>query len=160
MNIFSFGIIADIGDLRNKYFTHFGHLGYILSTLINLIKVKAHTYHYQIDSDTTQQHPATFITFCNSRYTGGNMLIAPHANTHDSLIDIIKMQPCKRLSILKSFPKIFTGEHIKLPFIDKSQAQQINFDFMNPVNTLIDGEIINIKPETLTVLPNEISIIV
>jgi diacylglycerol kinase family enzyme len=46
-----------------------------------------------------------FVAFCNSRYTGGRVLMAPDAAIDDGGLDVVVVGPLSRRSLLATFPK-------------------------------------------------------
>ena len=56
---------------------------------------------------------AVFVEICNSKYTGGDMMMAPDAEIDDGLLDIIILNKVSRRKLLSLFPLLFKGAHVK-----------------------------------------------
>jgi diacylglycerol kinase (ATP) len=104
------------------------------------------------------REPLAFISFNNSRYTGGKMMMAPDADTADGLVDVITVGELGRLSLLRTFPKIFDGSHVRHPAVSTRRSRSIRFELDGPVDAMIDGEVISLWPERLDVLHHALDI--
>lgn len=157
VNIFSFGFTANVGATRNRRFPNIGLIGYTLSVFLELQKLSSRIYKMKLD-DRTLETDATFVSINNTRFTGGNMMMAPDAKPSDGLLDVIEVQKMGRLELLSAFPRIFTGTHTVLPKIKTHKTQSIEFDLDQPIDIMIDGEMKNIQPTHMKVLPGAIEI--
>ncbi len=154
INIFSIGFVADVGATRNRRFSHLGELGYTLSTVLRVADL--HPYVFPLEIAGRGQldcEPLTFLSINNSRFTGGKMMMAPAADTSDGLLDIIRVGRMGRLSLLRTFPKIFQGTHIHHPAVSCCQAPALDFHLEGEVDVMIDGEMLRLNPTRLEVLP-------
>lgn len=158
INILGIGFVAEVGSYRNHYFKRLGNLGYVLAVLIKTWNLRARQYHLKVDDEEATQELATFLSFNNSRYTAGNMLMAPSANISDGFLDVTHIKKMNRLSLIKTFPKIFSGNHVNTSFVTTYKAQKIHFTFDEKIPVLIDGEIVSIKPTKIEILPNHLTI--
>ena len=112
-NLFSLGFPADVGDLTNRRFKRWGELGYILGVFTRLAELSCRAFPHRTDgTQNWDRRPCLFLTFSNSKFTGGKMMIAPHADPRDGLIEYVRWSPVGRLQLLSLFPRLFTGTHI------------------------------------------------
>src|SRR5579862_5728877 len=82
-NILSFGFTADVGAITNRMFKPLGHLGYLLGVVVRVVQLKRGAFTLRCDNETTwDDRRSLFLTFNNSKYTGGTMLIAPTASSN------------------------------------------------------------------------------
>jgi len=97
-----------------------------------------------------------FVEFCNSRYTGGRMLMAPEARIDDGWFDVVVAGPLSRISLLTTFPKIFKGTHAENPAVRIYRAKRAEV-FTDPPKALLpDGEIFGSTPTQITIHPQMI----
>ncbi|MCC7460270.1 MAG: diacylglycerol kinase family lipid kinase [Proteobacteria bacterium] len=157
VNIFSFGFTSKVGATRNRKFPNIGTIGYTFSVFLELKRLSSFPVALKLDGRTINSD-ATFISINNTRYTGGNMMMAPDAKPDDGLLDIIEVQKMGRMELIKAFPKIFEGTHTSLPKIKTYKAQHIEFSFDQPLDIMIDGEMKNIQPISMNVIPGAIRI--
>jgi diacylglycerol kinase (ATP) len=104
--------------------------------------------------------PALFLSFSNSKFTGGKMMIAPKADPTDGLIEYVRWAPVGRLKLLKNFTGLFTGKHIEHPLASRAGAKRVEFQLDGPVNLMVDGEILNLECRSLEILPGAFDAIV
>src|SRR5260370_31701262 len=81
-NLLSLGFTADVGALTNRYFKPLGPLGYLLGVFVRVAQLRRRAFTLRCDEDAEwDDRRALFLTFNNSNYTGGTLLIAPHADS-------------------------------------------------------------------------------
>jgi diacylglycerol kinase (ATP) len=161
INLLSFGFTAEAGELTNRRFKALGEAGYLMATLLCWLRLHFPIFPLRLNgSPELDQRPCTYLTFSNSRFTGGKMMIAPFANTADGLIEMTRVGPIGRLEFARTFPKIFTGEHMKHHLISHVAARRIDFQLNSPIDVMIDGEVLRCHPESIEVLPSALDVVV
>jgi diacylglycerol kinase (ATP) len=100
-----------------------------------------------------------FLTFNNSKYTGGKMMIAPKAESDSGLIEYVRWGAIGRLALLKNFPTLFDGTHLNHPRASRNSATRIEFQLEGPIDVMVDGEVLTIQPKLLEVLPGALDVI-
>jgi diacylglycerol kinase (ATP) len=161
MNLLSLGFPADVGELTNRRFKRWGELGYILGVFTRLAGLKHLAFAHRLDGSTDwDRRPSLFLSFSNSKFTGGKMMIAPHADACDGLIECVRWSPVGRLRLVGLFPRLFTGTHIDHSLASRAAARKVEFDLNQPVNAMVDGEILLLTPQFLEVLPGALDVIV
>lgn len=158
INIFSIGFVADVGATRNRRFSALGEFGYTLATVLKVATLRPYVFPMQIDGQAEDREPLTFLSFNNSRYTGGKMMMAPDANTRDGLLDIIRVGRLGRIDLLRTFPKIFAGTHVQNPAVRCFQAPGLDLRLDGDVDVMVDGEMVSINPRRLEVVPGALDI--
>ena len=159
INLLSLGFTAEAGSLTNRRFKNWGEPGYLMAILCSWLRLRYPTFHFRWDGQNEDQ-PCTYLTFSNSRFTGGKLMIAPQANMADGLIEITRVGPISRWDFLKTFPKIFSGNHMKHPLIWRTSARRVEFEVSGTTAIMIDGEILLCKPMTIDVLPGALQVMV
>jgi diacylglycerol kinase (ATP) len=158
-NILSVGFTADVGALTNRAFKPLGHLGYLLGVLVRLAQLKRRAYLLRCDDETEwDNRRSLFLTFSNSKYTGGTMLIAPDANPCDGFIEFVRWGPIGRLGLLRMLPRLYDGTHLKHPLASRKSVKHVEFNIPVPVDVLIDGEIFSLECKSLDILPSAVDI--
>jgi diacylglycerol kinase (ATP) len=161
INLLSFGFPANVGETANREFKRWGELGYIFAVFRRLVGLKHRSFPHRLDNaENLNKEPALFLSFSNSKFTGGKMMIAPKADPTDGLIEYVRWAPVKRLNLLKNFPGLFTGAHIEHPLASRAAAKRVEFRLDGPVNVMIDGEILNLECRSLEILPGAFDAIV
>jgi diacylglycerol kinase (ATP) len=161
LNLVSLGFPADVGELTNRRFKSWGELGYILGVLIRVANLRHQAFPHRLDSakEWDRRH-CLFLTFSNSKFTGGKMMIAPNADPTDGEIECVRWGPIGRLGLLWTLPRLFTGTHIEHPLASRATARRIDLQLDRPVNVMIDGEILRLECQSLDILPGALDVIV
>ena len=158
-NILSVGFTADVGALTNRAFKPLGHFGYLLGVVVRLVQLKRRPFALRTDDETSwDERRSLFLAFNNSKYTGGTMLIAPHANPSDGLIEFVRWGPIGRLGLLRNLPTLYDGSHLKHPLASHKAVKHVEFNDPAAVDVLIDGEIFSLVCKSLDVLPAAVDI--
>jgi diacylglycerol kinase (ATP) len=161
LNLLSLGFPADVGELVNRRFKRWGQLGYIAGVFVRLAGLEHSSFPHRLNqSGEWDRRPALFLSFNNSKFTGGKMMIAPNAEATDGRIEYVRWGPISRLGLIKMLPRLFTGTHINDPRASRSSAERIELQIDRPVNVMIDGEIMRLECRSLEILPSALDAIV
>jgi diacylglycerol kinase (ATP) len=160
INLLSVGFTADVTALANRRFKRLGEAGYVLAVLGSLMRLRRRAFPLRLDSTVEfDTERCLFLTFNNSKYTGGKMMIAPKAESDSGLIEYVRWGPIGRLALLKNFPTLFDGTHLSHPRASRASASRIEFNLEGPVDVMVDGEVLTIQPKLLEVLPGALDVI-
>jgi diacylglycerol kinase (ATP) len=158
-NLLSVGFTADVAALTNRMFKPFGHLGYLLGVFVRVLQLRRRCMALRCDDDQEwDEGRSLFLTFNNSKYTGGTMLIAPHADPSDGLIEFVRWGPIGRLGLLRTLPRLYDGSHIKHPLASRRAVRHVEFKGAAPVDVMIDGEVATLECRALDVLPDALDV--
>jgi YegS/Rv2252/BmrU family lipid kinase len=154
VNLMGFGFVTDVARTAAR-FGWAGDLSYVIGVFHRTITLQFHQMELEIDG-TLFSGRNCFVEFCNSRYTGGNMLMAPEAKIDDGCFDAVILSPLSRLSLLTTFPKIFKGTHFTNPSVRVVQGKRAVVRTSPQKGLLPDGEILGATPTTIEVLPRRL----
>ena len=157
INLLSVGFVADVAACANRRFKKLGAAGYGLGVVMQTASLAAHPWHMAMDGSEWHE-PVLFASFCNSRYTGGKMMMAPFADPADGQLDVIVASRMGRWQLLNAFPRIFSGTHVHMPTIACSRARSVEIDAPEPIDLMIDGEVVRGRPRRLDVLEGAIDV--
>jgi len=158
-NLLSLGFTADVGALTNRYFKPFGYLGYLLGVFVRVVQLRRRAFRLRCDDDSDwNETPCLFLSFNNSKFTGGTMLIAPQADPSDGLIEFVRWGPIGRLGLLTMLPRLYDGTHIQHPLASRRAVRRIEFATQIPVDVMIDGEIATLECRSLDIIPSAVDI--
>jgi len=161
INLLSLGLPADVGEITNRRFKRWGELGYILGVFAGLARLEHRAFPHRLDTaEDWDRRSYLFLTFSNSKFTGGKMMIAPKADPSDAKIEYVRWGPVGRLRLLLNFPRLFTGTHIAHPLATRAAAERIDLDLEEPVNVMVDGEILRLKCRSVEILPGAMDVVV
>ncbi|MGB7436135.1 MAG: diacylglycerol kinase family protein [Candidatus Acidiferrum sp.] len=158
-NLLSVGFTADVGAITNRVFKPFGHFGYLLGVFVKVLQLNRRAFKMRCDDDSEwDERPCLFLTFNNSKYTGGTMLIAPLADPSDGLIEYVRWGPIGRLGLLRMLPRLYDGTHIEHRLASRRGVKRVEFDLPAPVDVMVDGEIVTVQCQILEVLPGAMEV--
>jgi len=161
INILSIGFSADVATLRMRRFSRWGQVGYQASIFICLTRFRRRPFPLSTDGEhQIDRRPCLFLTFNNSKFTGGTMMIAPTAETDDGLIEYVRWGPIGRIGLIRNLPGLYDGTHIQHPLAEVRKVRRIDFHLDAPVDVMIDGEVLNLRCQTLDVLPGALNVMV
>ena len=161
INILSIGFSADVATLRARRFSHWGEVGYQIAIFLTLARFRRRPFPLKADGDQQiDNRPCLFLTFNNSRFTGGTMMIAPTADTNDGLIEFVRWGPIGRIGLIRNLPGLYDGSHVQHPLAEVRKVHRVDFQLEAPVDVMIDGEVVTLHCQTLDVLPGALNVVV
>jgi diacylglycerol kinase (ATP) len=110
VNLTGLGFVTDVAKTADK-FKFFKDFSYVIGVLYRTINLKCHYMELEIDGQKFSGENC-FVEFCNSRFTGGDMLMAPDAKIDDGFMDIIIAGELSRTSLLATLPKIIVKTRV------------------------------------------------
>ncbi len=143
LNILGLGFVADVVETARKL-KFLGNISYTFGVFYHISVLNTHRLTIKIDGNKIEQENI-FVEISNTRYTS-NFLMSPNAKIDDGLLDVTILRKVNRRKLLKSFPKMFTGEHIFIDEVDTFQAKNITVITDNPKVLTPDGELIGHTP--------------
>ena len=161
INLLSVGFAADVAMLRHRSFRGFGEFGYLLALFVTLARLNRRAFPLRADSaGEVDSRRSLFLTFNNSKFTGGKMMIAPDAQTDDGLIEYVRWGPIGRLGLIRNLPRLYTGTHTRHPLAERSSVRRVEFLLDAPVDVMIDGEVATLHCESLDVLHHALRVVI
>jgi len=161
INILSIGFSADVATLRARRFSNWGEIGYQTAIFLCLTRFRRRPFPLSVDGEQAiDRRPCLFLTFNNSKFTGGTMMIAPTAEVNDGLIEFVRWGPIGRVGMIRNLPTLYDGTHIRHPLAEVRKVRRVDFHLDSPVDVMIDGEVITLLCQSLDVLPGALNIVV
>ncbi len=161
INVLSVGFAADVAVMRHRRFQALGHAGYLVAVFLSLVRLKRRPFPVRLDGEGDfDARRCLFLTFNNSKYTGGTMMIAPDAVTDDGLIEYVRWGAIGRLGLVRNLPGLYDGTHTRHPLAERQGARTVEFQLEGPVDLMIDGEVDTLHCERIEVLPAALKVMV
>lgn len=161
INLLTLGFAADAAEFANRHLKGFGYTGYALSVMACLARLHRRAFPVRTDNAAEfDRRRCLFLAFSNTKFTGGNMMIAPKADSSDGLIEYVRWGPIGRLGLLRNFPALFDGTHINHALASRAAVREVEFALDEPVSVTVDGESLQLKCERLSILPSALDVIV
>jgi diacylglycerol kinase family enzyme len=160
-NLLSVGFTADVAALRHRRFQGLGQFGYLLSIFFCLARLDRRPFPVRFDGQCEfDSRPCLFLTFNNSKFTGGTMMIAPDAVTDDGLIEYVRWGPIGRLGLIRNLATLYDGTHTRHPLAERRAVQRVEFQLDGPVDVMVDGEVLTLECRAIDVLPAALRVVV
>jgi diacylglycerol kinase (ATP) len=160
INLLSVGFPADVANLRARHFSGQGELGYVISIFLELARFERRPFPVRVDGETEfDRRRCLFLTFNNSKFTGGTMMIAPKAEVNSGLIEYVRWGAIGRLGLLRNLPKLYDGTHIEHRLAERKAVRRVEFALDAPVDLMVDGEVLTLHCEELDVLPGALDVV-
>ena len=161
INLLSMGFAADAAVAARRRFKRLGEFGYVLGVLLCLTRLRRRAFPLLADGDAEMdRRRCLFLSFNNSKFTGGKMMIAPQASTNDGLIEYVRWGPVGRLQLARNFSALFDGSHIRHPQASRRAVRRIDFALDAPVDVMVDGEVLTLDCRCIDVLPGALDVLV
>jgi YegS/Rv2252/BmrU family lipid kinase len=161
LNLLSVGFTADVAATVNRRFKPLGELGYLLGVFVELLRLRRRAFPLRLDEDAEfDRRRCLFLSFNNSKFTGGKMMIAPDADPSDGLIELVRWGPIGRLGLLYNLPSLYDGTHLKHPLASRRPSRRVDFSLDAPVDVMVDGEVYTLHLRTLEILPGALDLFV
>jgi YegS/Rv2252/BmrU family lipid kinase len=160
INLLSVGFPADVATLRARRFSGSGELGYFISIFLGLARLQRRPFPVRVDGETDfDRRRCLFLTFNNSKFTGGTMMIAPKAEVNSGLIEYVRWGAIGRLGLVRNLPRLYDGTHIEHPLAERKAVRRVEFDLSSPVDVMVDGEVLTLHCEELDTLPAALNVV-
>ncbi|MGD0793119.1 MAG: diacylglycerol kinase family protein [Terriglobales bacterium] len=160
-NLLSVGFTADVAALRHRRFLALGRFGYLLSIFLCLARLDRRPFPVRLEGQREfDSRRCLFLTFNNSKFTGGTMMIAPDAVTDDGLIEYVRWGPIGRLGLIRNLATLYDGTHTRHPLAERQAVRRVEFQLDGPVDVMVDGEVLRLECRAIDVLPSALQVVV
>ena len=124
-------------------------------------------YGYRLTTDSgTWEGAALLVAVANTRYIGGGMDLSPDADAADGLLDVLRLDPVRRVRLLGLLARLFSGAHLGDPAVHLERSRIVIIEALPPGTGLrapprpmADGEAIAGLPLRLEAVPDVVSVL-
>jgi YegS/Rv2252/BmrU family lipid kinase len=160
INVASFGLGGDVSAVVNKWRESLprwigGSARFAAAAIAALGRYKNVSVSLRLD-ERAMTINSNLIVVANGRFAGGGMMLAPHAELDDGLLDVIVTDGATRLDVIRELPRIQRGAHLKNPRVSEMRARKVSIETEEPMAIDLDGEMVGFTPAQLGVLPSAI----
>lgn len=129
---------------------------YPVAMVAELASFRGIKYRATVDG-VEREIEAMLCAVANSPAFGGGMKIVPEASITDGLLDLFIVHKISRATLLKIFPKVYTGEHVTHPAVEIVRAKSVTLD-SGDLPAYADGEAVGTSPLTASVVPGALQV--
>jgi diacylglycerol kinase (ATP) len=140
----SAGFDAIVNARANRMSWPKGPIRYQLAMVLELMRFRGIEYR-MVANGTERRLDAMLCAVANAPAFGGGMLIAPHAKLDDGQLDLFIVHRIPRRTLLRIFPKVFTGGHVGHPAVEFVPLAEVELD-SGGLPLYADGEFVGYSP--------------
>lgn len=137
-----------------------GNLVYAYGAIRALITWKPATFEVRLDGGPPRTVRGYSIAAANSKAYGGGMLLAPHADLGDGMLDVVMISQAPKLRFLRLLPTVFKAEHVREPNVEIIRAREVEISAERPFTVFADGDPIAELPARIRALPAAVRVLV
>ena len=132
VNVASFGLGGEVSALVNRWRNALpGWIGggsrFAAAAIAALHRYK--NVPVSIRADEREFHiSSNLIIVANGKFAGGGMMLAPHAEVDDGLLDLVLTDSASRLDVIKELPRIRRGGYLRSPRVTELRARRVSID--------------------------------
>jgi len=93
------------------------------------------------------------------KFKGGGFKMLPHAIPDDGELDVTLASSISKRKLIASLPKIFGGKVDQIKYFTFHRAKELILQISAPVCTEADGEFLGHYPLSISIIPNQLTII-
>ncbi|MFZ0834135.1 MAG: diacylglycerol kinase [Mycobacterium sp.] len=153
------GFDSLVSDRVNRMRWPHGRMRYNLAIVAELSKLRLLPFRLVLDGEREIVTELTLAAFGNTKSYGGGMLICPNADHTDGLLDITMVHSASRTKLVRLFPTVFKGTHIRLDEVKTDRAQTIRVESPG-INTYADGDFAMPLPVEVSAVSGALKILV
>ncbi len=133
-----------------------GPNSYVAAMLLELPRFRPIEYQLTVAGEH-RRVKAMLCGVANVQNFGGGMRISPNSDAEDGELEVFILHEVSRPRLLKIFPTVYQGEHIKFPEVEIFKAKSIRIENANyPLSC--DGELVGTAPFSAQVHPGALQV--
>ncbi len=158
LTVLAAGFDAIVNERANAMTWPKGQMRYNLATLAELRTFEPISYVLEIDG---QEHrfEAMLVAVGNGPSFGGGLRITEGALLDDGLLDVVIIGPMTKPELVRTYPKLFRGTHVRHPRYRHHLATKVTVA-ASGITAYADGERIGALPLTVEAAPLALRVLV
>lgn len=158
LTVAALGFDAKVSERTNRLRWPRGRARYYLALVIEVLRLRPTHFALRIDDAAVPVSDGTLIAVGNTRSYGGGMPVCPDADPHDGLLDVTHIGPVGRMRLLRLFPRLLRGTHVRLREVTTMRGTEIDVSAPGLV-VYADGERIGTDSVRIRVIPDALRIL-
>jgi diacylglycerol kinase family enzyme len=158
IGIASLGFDSDANRIANEAPPRLGGLVYTYGALRALAGWKHAAYEVVVDGQA-HSFSGWSVACANSKAYGGGMYMAPDADLHDGLLDVVLTEATSKARFLRLLPSLFKGEHIEDPQVRVLRGAEVRISADRPFTVYADGDAIAELPCTVRAVSGAVNVL-
>jgi diacylglycerol kinase (ATP) len=133
-----------------------GPNSYVAAMLLELPRFEPIEYHLDVDGEK-RTLKAMLCGVANVKNFGGGMKISPRSEITDGELEVFILHEVSRPKLLRIFPTVYSGEHIKYPEVEIFKARSVSIS-NDGFPMTCDGELIGPASFSVEVHPGALQV--
>jgi YegS/Rv2252/BmrU family lipid kinase len=130
---------------------------YQWASVRGLLQFAPRDYRVQVDDEVFTYRGFTAIA-ANSGYYGKGMHIAPDADVHDGLLDVVMISAGNRMKFVRALPQLYRGTHVRNHEVTIVRGAVVRIE-ADDIKAYADGEPLVAAPVTARVMPGALRLL-
>ncbi|UNX53191.1 diacylglycerol kinase family lipid kinase [Georgenia sp. TF02-10] len=161
--VLSCGIDAAVNARANRLRWPAGGGRYVRALTAELGAFRPFGYRVTMDGEVWEGD-GTLVAVANTSCFGGGMRIAPDAEPDDGLLDVVLADGLPRATLLRVFPRLYRGSHVRHPAVQVRRARSVRIEPLPergavPPPAMADGETLDALPLQCDLHPRAVSVL-
>jgi diacylglycerol kinase (ATP) len=159
VNVGGGGFDAEVAERANRAPNFMGGtIPYLSSLVTTLIAYQNKELELILDDEQPMKMVANSVVVANCQYFGGGMRVAPDADPHDGLFDVVVIGDIDKVDFLMTVPKVYDGTHITHPQVDVYRAKRVQVHSPQRLLLQVEGEVCGEAPLSFQLIPSALQI--
>jgi diacylglycerol kinase (ATP) len=151
------GFDSLVNDRANRMRRPRGRLRYNLAAVAELANLRPMPFRVEVDDDLFNQD-LLLAAVGNAASYGGGMRICPEADAADGLLDVTVVRAMPRWRVIRFFPSVYTGTHIRHDEVELYRATSVRLDAPG-IRAYADGELVGALPVEVSIVPRALRVL-
>lgn len=157
VTVLASGFDSKVNERANSLLWPRGRWRYNLATLAELRVFEPVHYTLEMDGEV-RRLDAMLVAVGNGPSFGGGLRITHGARMDDGLLDVVMIKPMGKRSLVRAYPKLYTGKHVHHPQYEHHLVRSVTVAAEDIV-AYADGERLGALPLTVDVAPNALQVL-
>ncbi|KAA1376289.1 YegS/Rv2252/BmrU family lipid kinase [Aeromicrobium fastidiosum] len=158
VTVIASGFDSKVNERANDMTWPRGNMRYNLAIVAELRAFEPLEFTLTLDGSTIQRE-AMLVAVGNGPSFGGGLRICEGAVIDDGLLDVVVINPVSKGKLLRVFPQLYRGTHVRLPEFERHLVREVTLSSPGIV-AYGDGERLGPLPLTTTVRPGALHVLV
>jgi diacylglycerol kinase (ATP) len=151
------GFDSKVNERANEMTWPRGNMRYNLAIVAELRSFEPLPFTLTLDG-TTIEREAMLVAVGNGPSFGGGLRICEGAVMDDGLLDVVVINPVSKAKLLRVFPQLYRGTHVRLPEFERHLVREVTLSSPGIV-AYGDGERLGPLPLTAVVRPGALHVL-
>jgi diacylglycerol kinase (ATP) len=156
MTVLSAGFDAIVNKRANEMTWPKGQMRYNIATVAELRTFRPLSYTLDLDGETVHLE-AMLVAVGNGPSFGGGLRITEGAKLDDGMLDVVVIRPMSRGSLVRTYPKLFSGTHVTHPKYEHHLVRSVTVASAG-ITAYADGERFGDLPLTIECAPGALTV--